>query len=92
MTPLQKYQSILADVEALLKERAARYFEKRYERDEIADLKVQCDTITVLLKLYLVPHIQWFEEHAGTQQAHDGVLVLDLDDATVQEDARDAHD
>lgn len=92
MTPLQKYQSILADIQTLLEARASRYFASRYEGNESPDLKVQCDTITVLLKQYLEPHMLWFEEHAETHQAREGVLVLDLDPEVMQEDAHDAHD
>jgi hypothetical protein len=92
MTPLQKYQAILADIHTLLEARAARYFVTRYEDAESPDLKVQCDTITVLLKQYLEPHMMWFGEHAETQQMHEGVLVLDLDRETLQEEAHDAHD
>ena len=63
MTSLQKYRTILHDIERLLAERAYRYFVTRYEGQESADLKVQCDAIMVVLKQWLEPHVMWFEQH-----------------------------
>ena len=82
MTPMRKYQEILRDVERLLQERALRYFLTRFAGEESADLKVQCDTITVLLKQWLEPHRLWFEAYTEPPKTEE-VLTLDLDDGTI---------
>ena len=90
MTPYEKYQVILHDILLLLHERAARYFMTRYQGEESADLKVQCDTLTVLLEQDLKPHTAWFaQQERETAQ----LLTLDLDEAVLAEGAsNDAHD
>lgn len=62
MTPAQRYQQIVLDIEALLSARAVRYFYTRNAEEESPDLKVQCDTLTVVLEQYLKPHLEAFEE------------------------------
>ena len=66
MTPSLKYRAILRDVEHFLHDRAQRYFAARYAGEAEDLLKVQCDTIMVVLKTHLEPHVMWFEEYEET--------------------------
>lgn len=83
MTPSIKYRAILCDIERFLHDRAQRYFEARYAGEAEDLLKVQCDTIMVVLKTHLEPHVEWFEHHEGqnvdTLQSETVLLTVDLD-------------
>lgn len=89
MTTADKYRAILRDIERLIQERALRYFVTRAHGEESADLKVQCDAMTVLLKHWLEPHAIWFEAHdeEQTRPVEHGLLVLDLDKDAIEETA-----
>ena len=87
MTPSETYVSILADVEHFLQERAFRYFMARYHgyADEEL-LKVQCDVVALIIKLYLEPHVQWFEEYCERQRTDAPLLTIDLEPEMLTEE------
>ncbi len=95
MTPYSKYHAILTDVQRFFHDRAQRYFEVRYAGGTDELLKVQCDTIMVLLKTYLEPQVVWFEAYeerlnAESTQALDEALLTGDRDAEILRGANDA--
>lgn len=92
-TPADKYRTILSDLERFLQERALRYFLARYHAEPDAELlKVQGDTLAMVLELYLKPHALWFEAYQASPHTASGMLVLDLDAEVLAEDAAHAGD
>ncbi len=83
MTPSQHYRTILRDVERFLQERAYRYVMARHDQAPAELLAVQCDTLAVVIKTYLEPHVVWFEEEEERQKQE--LLTIDLAPEVLEE-------